>query len=275
MLFRSTDATLNWSTVAGAITYNIQYRVMGSSTWINTISNTSSTSISGLTPGTMYEFQVQTVCSGGQSAFSSPGMFTTSTAPNNACKACSYQPWCDGTVYNYIDTTDGVPAPATETITILGTTNVGGLTYDITRTAAGDTVLHNCDSINQVTTLILNIDPLGTGPVQITSTLIKSDLGAAPWSDNYSISGYNITVNYSIVGSFASRDVLGITYPNVIQIHQEVSAVIPPLPFATTISTVDYYYAQGIGLIEQITNDTFPGSAPSTTHRVLETYFIP
>ena len=123
--------------------------------------------------------------------------------------------------------------------------------------------------------MILNIDPLGTGPVQITSTLIKSDLGAAPWSDNYTISGYNITVNYSIVGSFASRTVLGITYNNIIQIHQEVLATISPLLPPSTVSTVDYYYAQGIGLIEQLTNDSYPGSAPSTTHRVLETYFIP
>lgn len=270
-----TDATLNWLAVAGASTYNIQYRVMGSSTWTNTISNSNSVSITGLTAGTDYEFEVQTVCSGGLSGFSGPGMFTTTTPISNTCKACLYQPWCNGSVYNYIDTTDGVSATASETITILGNTIINGTMYDVTRTQAGDTVYHNCDSINQITKLILNIDPLGTGPVQITSTLIKSYPGVAPWSDSYSISGYNITVNYSLVGSFATRTVLGIPYSDVIQIHQQVSAIISPLPFPTTISTVDYYYAAGIGLIEQITNDSYPGSSPSTTHRVLQTYFIP
>jgi hypothetical protein len=270
-----TEATLNWLAVSGASTYNVQYRVMGSTTWMNTFSTTNSVTISGLSAGTDYDFEVQTVCSGGQSGWSGPGMFTTTSQVSNVCKACSYQPWCNGTIYNYIDTTDGVPATASETITILGTTMINGTMYDITLTQAGDTVYHNCDSVNQVTKFILDIDPLGTGPVQITSTLIKSNLGVAPWFDNYSISGYNITVNYSLVGAFASRTVLGIPYNDVIQIHQEVSAVISPLPFPTTVSTVDYYYAAGIGLIEQISNDTFPGSTPSITHRVLETYFIP
>jgi len=269
-----TDATLSWSAVAGALTYNIQYRVIGSSNWVTPISsNSNSTTISGLTPGSDYEFQIQTACSSGLSAFSASGLFTTLNT-NNTCKACLYQPWCDNSVYNYIDTTDGVATPATDNITILGDTLISGKVYDITLTQAGDTVYHNCDSINQITTLILNIDP-GTGPVQVKSTLIKSFPGTAPWTDNYSVSGFNVTVNYSLVGSFASRTVLGVTYNDVIQINQVVSAVIPPLPFPTTISTADYFYARGIGLIERITNDTFPGSTPSTTHRVLDTYFIP
>jgi hypothetical protein len=270
-----TEATLNWSAVAGAMSYNIKYRAVGSPSWVNTTSSSNSSILTGLFGAVDYEFQVQTICSSGQSTFSASGTFTTLSTINTPCKVCSYQPWCDGTIYNYIDTTDGVPATASETIAILGTTMINGTMYDITQTQAGDTVYHNCDSINQITKLILNIDPLGTGPVQVTSTLIKSNLGVAPWSDSYMISGYTINVNYSLVGSFASRTVLGIPYNDVIQIHQVVSAVISPLLPATTVSVVDYYYAAGIGLIEQITNDTYPGSAPSNTHRVLETYFIP
>lgn len=74
----ATSATLGWNTVTSAIGYNIQYRVNGSgSSWTAATSTTNSKLISGLTSGTTYEFQVQTMCSGGNSSFSTSGIFTT------------------------------------------------------------------------------------------------------------------------------------------------------------------------------------------------------
>ncbi|MEI8280109.1 MAG: fibronectin type III domain-containing protein, partial [Bacteroidota bacterium] len=73
----TTTATLNWAAVSGAISYNIQYRIVGTTTWSNTTSATNSVSISGLTPGSNYEFQVQTVCASSSSSFSTSGTFTT------------------------------------------------------------------------------------------------------------------------------------------------------------------------------------------------------
>jgi hypothetical protein len=73
----SSSATLDWNDVSGATSYNIQYRKTGSTTWTSTTSTTSSKAVSGLASSTSYEFQVQTVCSGENSAFSSPGTFTT------------------------------------------------------------------------------------------------------------------------------------------------------------------------------------------------------
>ena len=78
-----TSATLNWTTVAGAVSYNIQYRKVGTTTWTTGTSNTSSLSISGLTSGYIYEFQVQAVCSGGSTgSFSTSGTFTAGTSIN-------------------------------------------------------------------------------------------------------------------------------------------------------------------------------------------------
>lgn len=73
----NTTATLSWGSVTGALSYNIQYRTIGSSSWTTTTSTTTSKAITGLVLGTSYEFQVQTVCSGGNSAFSSSSNFTT------------------------------------------------------------------------------------------------------------------------------------------------------------------------------------------------------
>ncbi len=73
----SSSATLNWTAVSGAISYNIQYRITGTSTWTVTTSTTNSKALSSLTAGAAYEFQVQTVCSANTSAFSSSSTFTT------------------------------------------------------------------------------------------------------------------------------------------------------------------------------------------------------
>ncbi|MEI8280722.1 MAG: phospholipase D-like domain-containing protein, partial [Bacteroidota bacterium] len=80
-MITSTSATLNWIAVSGATSYNIQYRIVGSSTWSSTTSGTNSVAISGLTPGANYEFQVQTVCSSGTSIFTSSSTFTTLNLP--------------------------------------------------------------------------------------------------------------------------------------------------------------------------------------------------
>lgn len=73
----STSATLNWSVVSGAASYNVRYKPISSSTWATTSSTTTSKSVTGLTPATQYEFQVQTVCANGTSAYSSSASFTT------------------------------------------------------------------------------------------------------------------------------------------------------------------------------------------------------
>lgn len=74
----STSATLNWTAASGAVSYNVQYRIIGAGSWTSTTSSTNSKAISGLTPSSSYEWQVQTVCSGGSSAFTSSATFSTS-----------------------------------------------------------------------------------------------------------------------------------------------------------------------------------------------------
>ncbi|MDX1908652.1 MAG: GEVED domain-containing protein [Bacteroidia bacterium] len=75
----SSTATLSWAAVSGAVTYDLQYRVNGTTTWTS-VSGLSGTSYNaaGLAASTTYEFQVRTNCAGGSSAFSASSTFTTS-----------------------------------------------------------------------------------------------------------------------------------------------------------------------------------------------------
>lgn len=76
----STTATLNWTAVSGATSYNVQYRIVGAASWTPTTSTTNSKALTGLVASSNYEWQVQTVCSGGSSAFTSSTNFSTTAA---------------------------------------------------------------------------------------------------------------------------------------------------------------------------------------------------
>ncbi len=86
----SDSATLGWDAVAGA-TYDVQYRVVGSGTWIdvNDVAGVS-TGLSGLTPVTQYEARVRSKCpDSSTSAYSSTITFTTTDVQLNYCSSAS------------------------------------------------------------------------------------------------------------------------------------------------------------------------------------------
>lgn len=68
---------LSWSAVLGATKYKISYRPSTGGAWINTNATATSKNISGLTPGTTYQWKVKTVCGALFSAFSPINVFTT------------------------------------------------------------------------------------------------------------------------------------------------------------------------------------------------------
>lgn len=71
-------ATLSWSAVSGASSYDVDYKATTSSTWINKATATTATSVSltGLTSSTAYDWRVRTNCTSGSSAYVS-AQFTT------------------------------------------------------------------------------------------------------------------------------------------------------------------------------------------------------
>ncbi|MEZ4792267.1 MAG: M12 family metallo-peptidase [Gelidibacter sp.] len=85
----SSTATLGWNAVAGA-TYDLQYRVVGSSTWTTVAVSGTSSNLTGLAATTQYEAQVRSKCSGGStSAYSSSVNFTTTEIQLNYCASAS------------------------------------------------------------------------------------------------------------------------------------------------------------------------------------------
>ena len=76
----TTSATVSWSAVSGALSYDVDYKTNASGTWTNAATGTTSLSVnlSGLTQSTLYDWRVRTNCSGSSSAYTA-AQFTTST----------------------------------------------------------------------------------------------------------------------------------------------------------------------------------------------------
>lgn len=86
-------ATLTWVANA-ASSYDVRYRVVGSSTWATSSSNTASINLSGLIASTQYEVQVRSKCaSGATSAYSASFNFTTPATP--ACAGINNFPYTE------------------------------------------------------------------------------------------------------------------------------------------------------------------------------------
>jgi hypothetical protein len=77
----TTSATVGWTAVSGAVSYDVDYKASTSSTWINAATATTATSvgITGLTQGTTYDYRVRTNCASGSSAYSAAQFTTTSS----------------------------------------------------------------------------------------------------------------------------------------------------------------------------------------------------
>lgn len=76
-----TSATVNWGTVSGATSYNLQWKLSTSGTWTTVTGLTgTSYSLSSLTAGSTYNYQVQAVCGGTSGSYSSAASFTTQSA---------------------------------------------------------------------------------------------------------------------------------------------------------------------------------------------------
>ena len=73
------SATLGWTTLSGATSYNIRARQTGTSTWTTASTTGTSANFTGLIPGTSYEFQVQGNCNGTLGSFSGSFSFSTTS----------------------------------------------------------------------------------------------------------------------------------------------------------------------------------------------------
>jgi hypothetical protein len=76
----TSSATVSWTAVSGALSYDVDYKTTASGTWTNAATGTTSLSVnlSGLTQTTTYDWRVRANCSASSSTYSA-AQFTTST----------------------------------------------------------------------------------------------------------------------------------------------------------------------------------------------------
>lgn len=75
----TSSVTISWGAVSGAVSYTVQWRVAGTSTWSSGSTTSVTNTLSGLSAGTAYEWRVSTVCASSSSEYSSVATFTTTT----------------------------------------------------------------------------------------------------------------------------------------------------------------------------------------------------
>jgi hypothetical protein len=99
---RSNSATIVWEAVSGITSYNIQYRPLGQTSWLQASNLTgTSTTLLGLSSGTSYQVRIQGITSGGQltawsAIYLEPVSFTT---PANKQELLAEKTDLDLTVY--------------------------------------------------------------------------------------------------------------------------------------------------------------------------------
>ncbi len=134
----SNSATVSWGAVSGASSYDVDYKLSTSGTWINSITATTLTSrnITGLAASSLYDWRVRTNCATGSSTYSQdqfttvavstcPGIYDVSTngsaggaalIPFNTDIKGLISPSGDNDYYKFVITTGGT---ATVTLTTL------------------------------------------------------------------------------------------------------------------------------------------------------------
>ncbi len=78
----ATSATVSWTAVSGAVSYDVDYKLNSSGTWTNAATGTTSTSVnlSGLVASSLYNWRTRANCGASGSSTYSQAQFTTSAA---------------------------------------------------------------------------------------------------------------------------------------------------------------------------------------------------
>ncbi|GAB3991133.1 hypothetical protein GCM10028807_20460 [Spirosoma daeguense] len=178
----SNSANLLWYTPAPGSLHELQWRQQGSSTW-NVVSNLNGTYVtssqvtyrlSGLTPGTAYEYQVRVFCTpSSSSSFTSPVSFTTSgcQAPTNGS-------------YNVYAATH----------TSLSWTPAGALGYNLRWRKQGTTPWTTVSNISAPPYVLQGLPPSTTYEFQVEA--ICSTTGTSGFSNSFNF--YTSGCGYSV-----------------------------------------------------------------------------
>ena len=79
----ATTATVSWTTLGGALNYDVDYKLASSATWVNAATATASLSVNltGLTEVSLYDWRVRANCTGATGAYTQAQFTTASSVP--------------------------------------------------------------------------------------------------------------------------------------------------------------------------------------------------
>lgn len=200
-------------------------------------------------------------------------------ASNLRCTSCSYLPVCDSTQLTYVDSSAVGVDTIGSTLSIAGDTTINGRKFTRVSPSAvfSEGLLYNCDGgeyriYQPVPGLGIDFDSLiqsiglpggtVTLPSHIQTTILKSGANAGvTWSDTvFKFSPFPLIevvakLDYKLEQKGVQRTVFNKVYNNVIHVSSKLNVVIPlmPLPFDVRI---DYYFADGVGIIETRTTSS-------------------
>jgi hypothetical protein len=136
----ATGATVSWTAVSGAVSYDVDYKLASATTWTNAATATTAIAVnlSGLTASSLYDWRVRTNCSAGSSAYSAAQLTTT------AASTC--------------DAPTGLASSAITTsgATVSWTAASGAVSYDVDYKLASATTWTNAATATTATSVVLS-----------------------------------------------------------------------------------------------------------------------
>ncbi len=207
-ILSSNSVTISWAVVAGADSYQIRYRVVGATSWLSQTVTTNTVTLTGLTPDSNYEYQLQGHCASGWSSYSVLDNFTlpapcdmpinvetVAVTSNSATLSWDVVAGASGYVTNYrkLGTTPWF-AQSTTTNTITLTGLEASTSYEfIVKTECGN-FSSNFNSAFVFTTMMACSPPTNIVATNLSYTSFKLDWDA--------ISGVNqFSVRYRVAGT--------------------------------------------------------------------------
>ncbi|MBV9961126.1 MAG: hypothetical protein JO072_02665 [Parafilimonas sp.] len=188
-----------------------------------------------------------------------------STGNAAASVSVTYLPLTKGTYWKYNEVTESGGTSTTEKYTdkvLSKQSTINGKVYTATTLSSAtttDTVYYCQQNHDYYQYSNINVNGVGVIPTEVLflkDNVAKGTEWSAPAG---SLFGFPATGNGTIIKKNYSLTIHGETYNNVI--HTQVSLSVL---YIGNIGTIDYYVAQGVGIIKMVTNVTY-GTAYITT----------
>ncbi len=201
-----TGATLSWNAEANADSYNVRYREDGTTTWTTVNTAATSTDVSGLSAGTTYEYQVETVCASGTSGYSASSTFTTesvvdpcdvptglsSSAITTSGATISWSAATGANSYNYRYRVSGTTTWTTDNTTSTSA-DLSGLAENTTYECQVESVCTSGNSgysASSTFTTESSVDPCDV-PIGLSASAITMTEATISWSAATGANSYN------------------------------------------------------------------------------------